>query len=129
MKRAMLIIALIMFCSPTEARPSRARFSGYAGQIVGHPPGCPRRAFCGCGAAVEVFGRPVRDLWLARAWFKFPRTMPAAGMVAVRRHHVFVLKEHIGGAVWRVFDANSGQGRTRVHLRSIAGHAIVDPHG
>ena len=98
-----------------------------AGRIVAHPSGCPRRAFCGCGAAVRIFGKPIRSLWLAANWFRFPRTSPAPGTVAVRRHHVFVLEHHIGGSVWQVYDANSGGRRTRIHARSIAGYAIVDP--
>lgn len=96
--------------------------------IVPHPAGCPKRAFCGCGASVEVFGRPVRDLFLARNWFRFARSEAASGMVAVRRHHVFVLRQHVQGNVWLVYDANSGGRRTRVHHRSIAGHTIVNPH-
>jgi hypothetical protein len=100
-----------------------------ATQIVSHPSGCPDRAFCGCGAAVRVFGRPVRDLWLAANWFRFPRAAPSSGMVAVRRHHVFVLEAHLGGNTWQVYDANSGGRRTRVHARSIAGYSIVNPHG
>lgn len=95
--------------------------------VVAHPPGCPSRAFCGCGAAVRVFGSPRRDLWTARAWFRFARTMPKPGAVAVRKHHVFVLERHIGGDLWQVYDANSGRGLTRVHARSIAGYVIVDP--
>lgn len=98
-------------------------------QIVSHPTGCPARAFCGCGAAVRVFGRPIRDLWLAANWFRFPRSAPASGMVAVRRHHVFVLEAHLSGNTWQVYDANSGGRRTRVHARSIAGYAIVNPRG
>lgn len=97
-------------------------------EIVPHPAGCPRRAFCGCGAAVRVFGSPVRSLWLAANWFRFPRSGPASGMVAVRRHHVFVLEAHLGGDVWQVYDANSGGRATRIHARSIAGYAIVNPH-
>lgn len=96
--------------------------------VVAHPPGCPWRAFCGCGAAVRVFGRPVRDLWLAANWFRFPRAAPAAGMVAVRRHHVFVLEQHLGGSTWLAYDANSGRHATRVHARSITGFVIVNPH-
>lgn len=98
-----------------------------AGRVVGHPAGCPRRSFCGCGAAVRIFGKPIRSLWLAANWFRFPRAAPAPGTVAVRRHHVFVLEEHIGGSVWRVYDANSGGHRTRIHPRSIAGYVVVDP--
>lgn len=99
-----------------------------AAAIIAHPLGCPSRAFCGCGAAVRVFGAPVRSLWLAANWFKFPRTSPAPGTVAVRRHHVFVLEAHLGGDVWQVYDANSGGRLTRIHARSIAGYVIVNPH-
>jgi hypothetical protein len=92
-----------------------------------HPSGCPRRAFCGCGASVEVFGHPVRALFLAAAWYRFPRTMPSSGAVAVRRHHVFVLRQHVSGDVWMVYDANSGRGGTRLHERSIRGYTVVSP--
>lgn len=96
-------------------------------QIVSHPAGCPAIAFCGCGAAVRVFGRPIRELWLAANWYKFPRTAPAAGMVAVRAHHVFVLEADLGGGVWQVYDANSGGHATRIHPRSLAGYTVVNP--
>ena len=96
-------------------------------QIVAHPTGCPARQFCGCGAAVRVFGRPVRDLWLAANWYRFPRAAPAPGMAAVRPHHVFVLEADLGGGVWQVFDANSGGHLTRIHARAIAGYTIVSP--
>lgn len=96
-------------------------------QYIAHPPGCPRRAFCGCGAAVRLFGRPIRELWLARNWFKFPRAYAASGNVAVRRHHVFVLERHVEGNLWLVTDHNSGGHRSRLHVRSIAGYTIVNP--
>jgi hypothetical protein len=95
--------------------------------IVPHPAGCPRRAFCGCGAAVRVFGSPVRSLWLAAAWYRFPRSWPAPGAVAVRSHHVMVLEADLGNGLWQVFDANSGGHATRIHARSIAGYTIVSP--
>lgn len=98
-------------------------------QVVSHPEGCPRRLFCGCGAAVRIFGKPVRELWLAANWFRYPRSAPAPGMVAVRRHHVFVLEEDLGQGRWLAYDANSGGHATRVHARSIAGYTIVNPHG
>lgn len=97
-------------------------------QMVGHPAGCPARAFCGCGAAVRVFGHSVRSLWLAAAWLRFPRAAPGSGMVAARRGHVFVLESHVSGSTWIVYDANSGGGGTRIHARSIAGYSIVNPH-
>jgi hypothetical protein len=113
---------------PVRSAPRPARISGPA-QIVGHPPGCPSRAFCGCGAAVRVFGSPVRSLWLAANWLRFPRTAPAPGMVAARRGHVFVLEQHLGGSTWMTYDANSGRRLTRIHARSISGYVIVNPRG
>lgn len=107
----------------------RERHAEVAPEVVAHPAGCPARAFCGCGAAIRVFGHSIRELWLAANWFKFPRAAPAPGMAAVRRHHVFVLEVNLGGGVWQVFDANSGHHLTRVHARSIAGFVIVNPHG
>jgi len=98
-------------------------------RVIAHPAGCPARAFCGCGAAMRVFGRPVRNLWLAANWFHFPRSMPAPGMVAVRRHHVFVIETHIHGNLWLTYDANSGGHATRIHARSIEGYTIVNPRG
>jgi hypothetical protein len=98
-------------------------------EVTSHPSGCPRIAFCGCGAAVRIFGSPIRSLWLAAAWYRFPRSRPAPGMVAVRRHHVFVLEADLGAGNWRVYDANSGGHLTRIHARSIAGYTIVNPYG
>lgn len=129
-----------LFCwfGAQEARPAaavqrahqpRETVSYGRGEIVGHPVSCPRVAFCGCGAAVRVFGHSVRELWLASNWFRFPRAAPAPGMAAVRAHHVFVLEADLGGGVWQVYDANSGHHATRVHPRSIAGYTIVNPHG
>lgn len=98
-------------------------------EVVGHPAGCPRVLFCGCGAAIEVFGKPLRELWHVNGWFKFPRSMPASGMAAVSRRHVFVLRQHVKDDIWLVYDANSGRGLTQVHNRSIRGYTIVNPHG
>lgn len=98
-------------------------------QILPHPTGCPRRAFCGCGAAVEVFGKPIRSLWLAANWLRFPRAAPAPGMVAARRGHVFIIKQVLGGGKVLAYDANSGGRKTRLHVRSLAGFTVVDPSG
>lgn len=98
-------------------------------QIVAHPAGCPRTAFCGCGAAVRVFGSPVRSLWLAANWFQYPRAAPAPGMVAVRSHHVFVIEQILGNGLVVAYDANSGGHATRIHAVSLAGYTIVNPHG
>lgn len=117
------LLAAALFCA-CMAAPAKAET-----RFIPHPPGCPRVAFCACGASVEVFGKPIRSLYLAAAWFKFPRSEPSPGKVAVRRGHVFVLREHVQGKVWLVTDHNSGGRRSRIHHRSIAGFQIVDPHG
>src|SRR5436190_393267 len=97
-------------------------------QIVsGRPSGCPR-SFCGCGAALRVFGRVVPELNLAANWLRFPRTSPAPGMVAARHGHVFVLEQHVEGDTWMAYDANSGGHATRIHARSLRGYTVVNPH-
>ncbi|WBL81430.1 hypothetical protein I3J27_13760 [Bradyrhizobium xenonodulans] len=96
--------------------------------VGGRPAGCPF-AFCGCGAALRVFGRIVPELNLAANWLRFPRTSPAPGMVAARRGHVFVLEQHVGGDVWMAYDANSGGHATRMHARSLRGYTVVNPRG
>ncbi len=97
--------------------------------IVGkRPDGCPHR-YCGCEASLYLFGEIRRDLNLASNWIrKFARAEPARGMVAARSGHVMVLMNHVSGKEWMVHDGNSGGGRTREHVRSIAGYVVVDPH-
>lgn len=119
----------VEFGSPMYPPETARSFLQRGATILPHPIGCPQKAFCGCGAAVEVFGRPIRSLWLAANWLRFPRASPAQNMAAARRGHVMVLKRHISGSTWLVFDANSGGGKTRLHARSIAGFVIVDPSG
>ena len=109
-----------------QRRHSRVSYSG--GEIVGHPQGCPRSAFCGCGVSVKVFGHTVRNLFLASNWFKFPRAAPGPGMVAVRNHHVMYIVAYDGNGNATVYDPNSGGHQTRIHTRSLAGYAIVNPH-
>jgi hypothetical protein len=119
----------IPFGAPVQSYTPRVSSISHisGGSIVSHPLGCPGRAFCGCGASVRVFGHPVRNLYLAANWLRFPRTAPAPGMVAARRGHVFVLEQHLGGNTWMAYDANSGRHATRIHPRSIAGYTIVNP--
>ena len=97
------------------------------GEIVSHPAGCPRTAFCGCGAAAYL-GLHDRSLWLAANWFKFPRAEPAPRMAAVRQHHVMIIVSYEGGNRALAYDANSGGHRTRIHEVSLSGYRIVNPH-
>ena len=96
--------------------------------VVGHPSGCPRSAFCGCGSSVRIFGHPVRDLYLAANWFRFAHAIPAPGMVAVRSHHVFVIEQVNGDGTVVAYDANSGGHATRIHTVSLSGYSVRDPH-
>lgn len=98
------------------------------GSMLPHPSGCPRSAFCGCGAAVDLGLDPSKHM-MASSYYKYPRSSPASGMVGVRPHHVFVLKQHVGGNDWLVADYNSGGRQSRLHVRSISGYTIVNPHG
>jgi hypothetical protein len=127
-----LVASIALTTSPASARHRHHHHHHYYdangnGTYVAHPSGCPGSAFCGCGASVRLFGRSIRELWLARAWFKFPRSSPAPDMAAVRNHHVMVLISQVEGSTWMVYDANSGGHATRIHARSIAGYVIVNP--
>lgn len=64
-------------------RDSRLTRISYQRVSGGRPAGCPA-LWCGCGLALKLFGRHVRELWPARAWLKFPRVSgPAPGSIAV----------------------------------------------
>jgi hypothetical protein len=121
-----LILAALCAAPSAEARPRHHHFPD-AGTMVAHPAGCPARAFCGCGVADYVFGRPVRSLWLASAWRRFPRTSPAPGMVAVWHGHVAAIIATHGDGTALVYDPNSGHHATRIHRRDIRRAVIVNP--
>jgi hypothetical protein len=114
-----------------------ARLQGHVSEILPHPAGCPRRAFCGCGAALKVFGRAITrgTFAVAAYWLRLPPAAPAPGMVAARRGHVFVieemtgLKDRRGHPIVIAYDANSGRHLTRRHARSLAGYSVRNPHG
>lgn len=120
---AAMLLALIQIA---DARPRHYKRTGY-GSIVSHPAGCPTRLFCGCGVSVRVFGRPVRSLFLAANWGRFPSAAPGSGMVAYRSGHVMYIEQYLGNGSAIVYDPNSGGGATRVHNRSLRGYRVVNP--
>ena len=129
---AVLIGAVLANTNDAQARHHhhyRQHSINYGGDVVSHPSGCPRTAFCGCGVSVRVFGHPVRDLYLASNWFRFPHAIAAPGMVAVRNHHVLYIESITGSGNAVVYDPNSGGHQTRVHERSLNGFSIRDPRG
>lgn len=108
---------------------TRTEYASYDdGQIVGHPSGCPRSAFCGCGVSVKVFGHPVRELYLASNYgYYFNESAFASGNVAYRSHHaVYIMGGTRSAAL--IYDPNSGGHQTRVHYRDLSGYRVVDPH-
>ena len=104
-------------------------FTPHSEGIVPHPSGCPATQFCGCGVSVKVFGHPVRDLYLASAWRRFPRATARPGMVAIwgSRHVAYIIS--VDGDEAMLYDPNSGGHATRIHRRSLAGATIVNPGG
>ncbi len=128
------VVILAFFVTAADAKHRRKHrhynphYSIDRGTVVEHPAGCPGTAFCGCGVSVRVFGRPVRDLYLASNWFRFPRASAGPGMVAVRRGHTFYIERMLGNGVALAYDPNSGGHLTRLHPRSLAGYTVVNPH-
>jgi len=116
----------VLVDKPQERANRRAAYDSTI--IGGRPAGCPYR-FCGCGLSLKMFGKIRPELNLAWNWVKyFPLTSPAPGMAAARRGHVMGLLSHVGGSDWLVYDANSGGGLIRQHVRSIRGYVIVNPY-
>lgn len=111
----------------SERAPAHAARVAVEDRVVEHPPGCPARSFCGCGVSLRIFGKSIRELWLAANWFRFPPAKAGPGMVAVRRHHVMAIIEAHGDGTATVYDPNSGRHLTRIHRRSLAGYSVRDP--
>ena len=136
MKKITLIIAAaiaaLTWSTNAEAKRLHRNISStqveYDGRIVAHPAGCPRTRFCGCGVSVRAFGRPVRELFLARNWGKFPSASAGPGMVAWRSGHVVYIESVDASGNTVVYDPNSGGHRTRIHTRNLSGYRIVNPH-
>lgn len=122
--------------SEVRAQPAAAAYtavfeSGGAPQVVNHPAGCPRVAFCGCGTSLFLLGKAVAQggLAIAANWLGFPAAEPAPGMAAARRGHVFAIVKVIKPGVVLAYDPNSGRHQTRLHVRSLRGYRVVNPHG
>ena len=142
MKFMTVLAALLtlVFIHPAEARHRHHHRGSHhrlhydtieinGGSVVGgRPAGCPYQ-YCGCGTSLHIFGRIIAELNLAANWFRFPRTHPAPGMVAVRNHHVFAIERVIDDMTVVAYDLNSGGHRTRLHTVSLRGYSVRDPHG
>lgn len=126
-KLVAIMLALLAFTIPAESKTKKKAKGSYKTVIVSHPPGCPRRAFCGCGVSLKVYGERRRDLYLAANWLKFSRAKAAPGMVAARRGHVFYIVKVLDRGRVLAYDPNSGRNLTRIHVRKLAGFTVVNP--
>jgi hypothetical protein len=105
---------MVRVANPVTGGPHRLSRECRIARSLGGP--------CGCYASEVVFGHSVRNLWLADAWLKFPRTSPHAGAVAVwpGRHVARVLAANHNGTV--TVDDSWATHRVRM-----AGLVFVDP--
>lgn len=111
-----------LLTGPAEARKRpRMAMSYDEGQLLPHPAGCPRRAFCGCGARKHLGIDDVR-LNLATNW---PRYYRGTTQVAVWRGHVAVIDRWTGPHTAMMYDYNSGGHQSRYHERDTRGARII----
>lgn len=91
-----------------------------AAVVGGRPAHCPARRWCGCYLAAHL-GIQSRSLWVARNWAAVGHRAsgPGAGVVAVWRHHVGIIKAVEGNRIL-VLSGNDGRA-VRERWRTTAG--------
>lgn len=133
MKRAANVAAWVGFvCLLNLALVATVEARGIGPTVkkqIPHPRGCPKTNFCGCGTAFEIFTVPVRALWVAANWFKFPEAKPAPGMVAVRKGHVFKIEKVLGPKTVLARNHNSKDHKSYLQVMSLAGYSVRNPRG
>ena len=97
-----------------------ASASGTEG-FLPHPSGCPRIAFCGCGA-MRKLGLDDRRLYKASSWYVLYHGLT---QVAVWPHHVAVIDHMTGPRTAMAWDYNSGGHLSRYHEIDLHGARIV----
>lgn len=109
-------IVLALASSPALARPRHHHRHHHhvaaveRGAVRGdRPAACAGIAWCGCWLRLHL-GIADARLNLARAWASvgLPAYGPAAGVVAVWRHHVGLITENLGGGMIRLLSGNDG---------------------
>ena len=116
-----LVLALAVSSADARPRHHARTFTTDSTQYLPHPAGCPRYAFCGCGARKDLGLSDVR-LNLAWNWTKYYH---GPTPVAVWRHHIAIIERWTGPNTAILRDYNSGGGLSRRHERSLAGARIV----
>lgn len=91
-----------------------------AAVIGGRPAHCPARRWCGCYLAAHL-GIQSRSLWVARNWAGIGHRAagPGAGVIAVWRHHVGLIRAVDGNRIL-LLSGNDGRA-VRERWRSTVG--------
>ena len=100
-------VAALALVLALAAPPALARSKHH--HAAGRPPACVGIPWCGCWLRHHLGIADVR-LNLARAWAGIGSAAhgPAAGVVAVWRHHVGLITENLGGGKIRLLSGNDG---------------------
>jgi hypothetical protein len=70
-----IIVAFLLVCCFMSSGAFALSSECWRARSLGGP--------CGCVASEHIFGHSVRDLWKASSWYRFPRTSPHPGAVAI----------------------------------------------
>ncbi|WP_315768192.1 hypothetical protein [Bradyrhizobium sp. SZCCHNR2012] len=122
MLRTVILAALALaLASPADARPRRAHHRHHHHAVVGRPQACAGIPWCGCWLRLRL-GLDDAGLNLARAWARVgtAAAAPAAGVVAVWRHHVGIITGVLDDGRIMLLSGNDGNA-VRERPRSIRG--------
>ena len=122
-RTAILAALALALASPADARPRRAhhRHHHHHHAAVGRPQACAGIPWCGCWLRLRL-GLDDARLNSAGAWAGVGTAAagPAAGVVAVWRHHVGVITGVLGDGRVMLLSGNDGNA-VRERPRSIRG--------
>jgi hypothetical protein len=109
-----LCLALVLVCLSVSSSFALSQECWHA-RSLGGP--------CGCVASEHIFGHSVRDLWKASSWYRFSRTSPHPGAVAIwGSRHVEAVVSVSGSTV-------TTDGPYGLRHTPIGRLVFVEPHG
>lgn len=117
---AAMALALVL-ASPAHARPHHRHHHHHHAVASGRPAACAGIPWCGCWLRLRLgIGDARLNRAIAWAGVGAPAGGPAAGVVAVWRHHVGIITENLGGGLIRLLSGNDGHA-VRERVRSTRG--------